>query len=77
MTALQPAIWNHLHDFALAAVSSNRQTAADYLAEAGDIGVDVIEGLAAALSAAEAAQLRLKKAPPTALRQLLKPNWQN
>ena len=44
-----------MHDFALAAVSSNRQTAADYLAEAGDIGIDVIEGLAAALSAAEAA----------------------
>ena len=46
---------NHLHDFALAAVGCDRQTAADYLAEAGDVGVDVIERLAAALSAAEAA----------------------
>ena len=46
---------NHLHDFALAAIGCNRQTAADNLAKAGDVGVDVIEGLAAALSATEAA----------------------
>ena len=44
-----------MHDFALAAIGCNRQTAADNLAKAGDVGVDVIEGLAAALSAAEAA----------------------
>ena len=44
-----------MHNLKLAAISCHRQTAADNLAQAGDIGVHIIEGLAATLRTAEAA----------------------